>query len=430
MTTTVGCDHWRGGYVQCPISLLRDPQLTSSDRIVWAHLRSRCISSDEAWPTVADLSRTSGIPPRTVKRSVAALDAAGWITRAGSAGLTGRVTTWAVPIPEGQYAQVPARLLTSGLGARAVLVYAALQSHTDQTRRVASPSSPTIARESGIPLRQVPGALRALVEGGWIVPAGTSPVPDGSPGFWRGVRRYEVLPDAVIGPNFSSNGARSACLMGPNRGVDLTDFPTDLKEEEEKTPACASAPAPQLVEAQPLPRPSDSPLTEMDSDMPDDEQGLFELVGASFQTTDKSAAAEAADDPWTPTADLRRAESDSQAKSTDFQSWYARYPRKVGKGRAERAYGAAVKRLGADGPKILDEGLTRYIAYLVATQTGATYTAHPATWIHGERWEDELTVDEPKKGSFRSVVPDYRSPYWRKERLWEPSTAAERAGLE
>ena len=68
----------------------------------------------------------------------------------------------------------------------------------------------------------------------------------------------------------------------------------------------------------------------------------------------------------------------------DFEAWYDAYPRKRGKGQAVKAYRIARKKAAAD--ELLD-ALREQIPTLTAK--GPEYVPYPATWLNGERWEDE-----------------------------------------
>jgi len=81
-----------------------------------------------------------------------------------------------------------------------------------------------------------------------------------------------------------------------------------------------------------------------------------------------------------------------------FERFWSEYPRKVGKKKARERF----LRLP------LDEERFKEIMQALRTQKGSPqwkrdggqYIPHPATWIHGERWEDETTPtrdDEPMK---------------------------------
>lgn len=63
------------------------------------------------------------------------------------------------------------------------------------------------------------------------------------------------------------------------------------------------------------------------------------------------------------------------------------FPAKVGKGQARKAFNAALKK--ADVSTILD-GMERYARSVKGKDS--RFIAHPATWLNGERWTDE--VDE------------------------------------
>lgn len=65
-----------------------------------------------------------------------------------------------------------------------------------------------------------------------------------------------------------------------------------------------------------------------------------------------------------------------------FLRFWAAYPRKSAKGSARRAWARAV--LAAD-PEEIVRGAARYAA---DPNREDQYTAHPATWLNGERWSD------------------------------------------
>lgn len=70
-----------------------------------------------------------------------------------------------------------------------------------------------------------------------------------------------------------------------------------------------------------------------------------------------------------------------------FASFWARYPRKVGKQDAAKAW----KRLKADAGLVLaiHEGLERARESEQWRRDGGQFIPHPATWLNGRRWEDE-----------------------------------------
>jgi hypothetical protein len=66
-----------------------------------------------------------------------------------------------------------------------------------------------------------------------------------------------------------------------------------------------------------------------------------------------------------------------------FARFWAVYPLKKAKGDAWKAWPKAIK---AADPDVILAGVARYVAELRAT---GAYTAYPATWLNGRRWEDE-----------------------------------------
>ncbi len=78
-----------------------------------------------------------------------------------------------------------------------------------------------------------------------------------------------------------------------------------------------------------------------------------------------------------------------------FNDWWQTYPRKVGKGRAAKAYKAARKKATAEALIAAAE-----IQGPLLMARGAQYCPHPATWLNDERWRDEpadLQTTDPKR---------------------------------
>ena len=67
----------------------------------------------------------------------------------------------------------------------------------------------------------------------------------------------------------------------------------------------------------------------------------------------------------------------------DFAAWWSLYPRKVGKGAAQKAYRSARKKATAQA---LTAAIDAQGPLLMAR--GSQYCPHPATWLNGERWRD------------------------------------------
>jgi hypothetical protein len=74
-----------------------------------------------------------------------------------------------------------------------------------------------------------------------------------------------------------------------------------------------------------------------------------------------------------------------------FDAFWKAYPRKVGKGAAQKAWAAAVRK--ADPDRII-EAVERY-----AWPDEPSFIPHASTWLNGQRWEDELPNMGPRKPS-------------------------------
>lgn len=88
-----------------------------------------------------------------------------------------------------------------------------------------------------------------------------------------------------------------------------------------------------------------------------------------------------------PTPYSRKTGSPADAGSeidAEFDTWYAAYPRKRGKGQAAKAYRAARKK--ATAAQLLSAIKVQGPALIAK---GAEFVPYPASWLNGERWLDE-----------------------------------------
>ncbi|KPX57025.1 hypothetical protein ALQ57_02630 [Pseudomonas amygdali pv. hibisci] len=79
----------------------------------------------------------------------------------------------------------------------------------------------------------------------------------------------------------------------------------------------------------------------------------------------------------------------AQAPADDlFPKFWKLYPNKKGKAAAEKAW----KKLKVtdDLFALIAQGLARQCASLAWTKDGGQFIPHPATWLNGKRWEDEV----------------------------------------
>lgn len=74
----------------------------------------------------------------------------------------------------------------------------------------------------------------------------------------------------------------------------------------------------------------------------------------------------------------------------EFECWYAKYPRHVGRGQALKAYKTARQKASA-------EALSLAAEHFAATVFGTDekFIPHPATWLNAERWLDQTPAGHP-----------------------------------
>jgi len=83
-----------------------------------------------------------------------------------------------------------------------------------------------------------------------------------------------------------------------------------------------------------------------------------------------------------------------------FDRFWDAYGKKVDKGHARKAWKRAVKKTS---PETIIAAAEEYRAWVDRNETEQRYVAYPATWLNGERWNDEmvdhreLTVSEQLK---------------------------------
>ena len=148
------------------------------------------------------------------------------------------------------------------------------------------------------------------------------------------------------------------------------------------------------------------------SRIPDPPEGVSagqgHIDGSSDVSGGSSDANEGASVPGTGEQGNRgTGEKDSPvAKAPDlFDEFWAAYPRKTDKGNARKAWTKALK-------KTRPEVLIAAAAALAATRPDPKFTAHPTTWLNGERWEDQpltLITGGAGNGEPRPAADDVRN---------------------
>lgn len=80
----------------------------------------------------------------------------------------------------------------------------------------------------------------------------------------------------------------------------------------------------------------------------------------------------------------------AKATKSDFEQFYAAWPRKVGRPKAETAYNKAIK-AGATADQILT-GARRWAQHYAARGT-CDWCPHPTTWLNRDGWNDNPPAD-------------------------------------
>jgi len=75
-----------------------------------------------------------------------------------------------------------------------------------------------------------------------------------------------------------------------------------------------------------------------------------------------------------------------------FEEWYEHYPRKVGRGAAEKQYKTALKKTDQE---TLVAAILKFA--MAVADKDKNFIPHPATWLSQERWSDDQTAINPNK---------------------------------
>lgn len=77
----------------------------------------------------------------------------------------------------------------------------------------------------------------------------------------------------------------------------------------------------------------------------------------------------------------------TETDDASFDAFWSAYPKKVGKGQAVKAWRSAAKKADTDA---IMAGLAAANASWKAAGTDQKFIPNPATWLNGERWDDEV----------------------------------------
>lgn len=107
--------------------------------------------------------------------------------------------------------------------------------------------------------------------------------------------------------------------------------------------------------------------------------------------------------PALPREEKRREEvNNTKASSPDgFDAFWSAYPKKVGKGAAEKAFAKA--KINGHLPDVL-QAVERQKASEQWKKDGGQFIPNPATWINQKRWDDVLDVAEVQAGTFSTTA--------------------------
>lgn len=77
-------------------------------------------------------------------------------------------------------------------------------------------------------------------------------------------------------------------------------------------------------------------------------------------------------------------------QTTDFESFWQSYPRRIGKGAARTAFAKAIKLTPANE---IIAAAKEYAEYCDVNGVEKQFTPHASTWLNGERWDDDLELE-------------------------------------
>jgi hypothetical protein len=277
-----------------------------------------------------------------------------------------------------EYQDLPMDDRTNRIMVSCKVVLIALANYAGPKGTDAFPSVQRIQYDTGLSERTIQGSLRALEDHGTIaktpdplVRASTIGRPDHRPqsydlvAFARGAESTEPRVTTT------SRGAKSGGT-GCKLSNDFAPEPTTNLEPSNQTP---------------------EPSISSNEEMISPRARAHTRVGAGARETgttrsgDDQLPLDGLPAPVEAVVPINR-----KAEET-FARFWAVYPLKKAKGDAWKAWPKAIK---AADPDVILAGVARYVAELRAT---GAYTAYPATWLNGQRWEDEAaTVGNAARG--------------------------------
>lgn len=220
------------------------------------------------------------------------------------------------------FAMIPQWVILQGFSASAIAVYVVLALHRNNDTSTCFPSKSRIAEKAGLADNTITKALRELVNGGAI-----------------------KIEERYNGKTQTSN-LYTLFMVGPH------GIPKGFQPIEEADTGSIDDPGGSFIGGGPGATVG----------------GLTKENNKTKRTRNNSCSTE-----------VERHSSDSS-----FDQFWAMYPKKVGKGKAQKAFASAVRR--ASVQDILS-GCQRYVEERAGQDP--KFTAHPTSWLNAERWTDE-----------------------------------------
>jgi hypothetical protein len=137
--------------------------------------------------------------------------------------------------------------------------------------------------------------------------------------------------------------------------------------------------------------------TDESSDQYSDQTGVSNRVGTAKRSESKETESETESEEETTKPLGRHAPAGVEVGSDadpDFAAFWDVYPRRVAKGQARKAWKTAIVKRQVD-PKTIILGAERYRDDRSRLSRPIDYTAHPATWLNGERWLEQQPDANP-----------------------------------
>lgn len=257
-------------------------------------------------------------------------------------------------------------------------LYAILAAYADHHKRICFPRISLLADDMGVSPRQIQTWMKELVEAG-VVTRLSRERPDGTNRSNRFTLNDGLADDCEV--ELRPGEEESEAELHPQCEAELHPFntPTLTVRSPVSTPSPDSQPPETDTSRESVSRTSvrEEPVSDL-------------FNGAVNESHPSPAKAPRALHP-----------------PKGFAQFWAKYPRKVGKASALKAYRAAVDHASIDD---IQAGLERSIRRWSEDGTDVHYIPHPTTWLNGGRWDDEDAPPEFVRQRNGAPV-DYRDLY-------------------